>query len=100
MTPPGTKNNEDAFVLNRIRTNADLHLGSYLRLYAGLKSALEGAQSLPRSRRKQDKDTIDLQNLFADFTLPLGAVLGGNNRLVLRVGRQEMARGGQRFIGS
>ncbi|MCR4290345.1 MAG: alginate export family protein [Candidatus Scalindua sp.] len=98
--PPRTKNNDDAFVLNRVRTNADLHMGPYLRLYTELKSADVGAQSLPRSRRKQDKDTIDLQNLFADFTLPLGKVLGGDNHLVLRVGRQEMARGSMRFIGN
>ncbi|GAX61531.1 6-phosphogluconolactonase/glucosamine-6-phosphate isomerase/deaminase [Candidatus Scalindua japonica] len=98
--PSGTKDNQDAFVLNRIRTNVDLHLGPNLRLFAELKSAIEGFRSLPSNRRRQDRDTIDLQNLFADFTSPLGAVLSGDNRIVLRVGRQEMARGSERFIGS
>lgn len=95
----GPEKNDDTFVLNRLRMHADLHVGPYMRLYVGGKSGVRGAQDLAPSTRRQDKDTVDLQNAFTDLTLPLADMFGENSRLTLRVGRQEMIRGSERFIG-
>lgn len=95
----GPEANDDTFVLNRLRMHADLHVGKYVRLYVGGKSGIRGAQDLAPSTRQQDEDTFDLQNAFTDLTLPLAGIFGANGRLTLRLGRQEMIRGSERFIG-
>jgi hypothetical protein len=91
--PPG-EGHDDTFLLSRLLFHADLHLTSWLRVFAQGKSAFVTDRDLPGGARTSDVDQIDLQNGFLDVTLP---EVGGA-RVVLRGGRQEMAFGLQRLV--
>ena len=88
--------NDDDFLLGRLRLHADLTLGDHLRVFVEARSADTTSRDLPGGRRPIDRDTLDLQNAFADLILPeVGGV-----QLTLRPGRQEMNYGAQRLISA
>jgi hypothetical protein len=85
----------DAFLLSRIRLSADLHASRYFRIFAEAKSSLATPRELSGGDSAAFVDTIDLQNAFADFVIPLGRAA----TLTLRGGRQEVLFGAQRLVG-
>lgn len=88
--------NDDDFLLGRLRLHADLTLGDHLRVFVEGRSADTTSRDLPGGRRPIDRDTLDLQNAFADVILPeVGGV-----QLTLRPGRQEMNYGAQRLLSA
>ena len=88
--------NDDDFLLGRLRLHADLTLGDHLRIFVEGRSADTTSRDLPGGRRPIDRDTLDLQNAFADVILPeVGGV-----QLTLRPGRQEMNYGAQRVLSA
>ncbi len=92
--PPG-ESHDDSFLLSRFLFHTDLHPTPWLRIFAqGKSSFVTPGRDLPGGNRKADVDQLDLQNAFADVTLP---ELAGA-RLTLRGGRQEMAFGAQRLV--
>ncbi len=86
-------NNADSFLLTRLRFHADLHVGPQLRFFVEGKSALATDRDLPGGDRSLDRDELDLQQGFADFTW-------NDNDLSLRVrgGRQMLLFGKQRLV--
>ncbi len=91
---PGRR--DDTFGLWRLRLHQDLHVGGSFRVFVEAKSSLlEPDRQLPGGRRASDVDTIDLQNAFIDFKLPLGC----DSTITFRPGRQELAFGGERLVG-
>src|SRR3989338_1212679 len=84
---------DDAFLLNRALANADLHLGTNLRLFAEAKSAVLTNRSLPGGRRPIDADDLDLQQAYLELAFPVGT-----GALAGRVGRQELLFGKQRLV--
>jgi hypothetical protein len=85
----------DAYLLSRFRTSADLHITSYLRLFAEGKAAFSLDRSLAGGRTTTYVDEFDLQNGFADIMIPLGE----QAHVTLRGGRQELLFGAQRLVG-
>lgn len=86
--------NNDDFLLWRMLTHADLHVGDSFRLFAEVKSALTTDRDLPGGRRTLDRDVFALQQLFFDATVPL---VGGAT-LTVRPGRQALLFGVQRLV--
>ncbi len=84
---------DDTFLLTRLLFHADAHVGENLRVYAEGKSALSTERDLAGGRRGLDADELDLQQLFVDFSLPIGEAT-----LTLRPGRQMLLFGKQRLI--
>ena len=94
-------NNEDwgrlnighnAFLLQRYNLHSDVHLGSRVRIFAQLRSALQdGRKNGPRGI---DEDRLNVQNLFADIT----AWQKQQKKILFRLGRQEMDYGSGRLI--
>ena len=84
---------DTGFHLLRGLFHADLHLGPNFRVFAQGKTALEDGRT--GGPRPADKDTFDLQQLFADVILPLN---DDGMTLTLRGGRQDLYYGAQRLI--
>ena len=84
----------DGYTLQRYLVHADAHLGRDSRLFAQFGSSEEDGRA--GGPRPFDRDTHDIVQLFADQTLDLTDA----DRLTLRVGRQEMAYGSSRLIGT
>ncbi len=85
-----TKPNADnAYFLQRYLFHADYHAAEWLRVFGQLQSSLEDGRT--GGPRPTDRDTIDVHQLFADVTWK-------DERLMLRVGRQEMSYGSERLI--
>ena len=84
---------EDGFHLFRQLYHLDAHFGPNLRAFVQVNSGLiygrEGGS------RPGDIDSIDIQQAFADLTVPFSQ----DNALTVRVGRQELIYGAQRLIG-
>jgi hypothetical protein len=72
--------------------SADIHLGSYSRIFVQLGDELEAGR-LP-GPQPTDRDRGDLAQGFYEFELPVGtdATIGG------RIGRQEMMFGSNRLV--
>lgn len=87
-------NDDDTFVLWRLRLHGDVHFGDNLRVFIEGKSALMTDRDLPGGRRTLDVDTIDLEQAFVDIKLDLG----GGRSLTLRPGRQSFLFGKQRLV--
>jgi hypothetical protein len=83
----------DGYNLARITENMDLHIGPDLRVFLQGASAFEtGRDSGPRP---PDRDELDLEQGFGEFTLPIC----DEASLVLRAGRQYLQYGAERLIG-
>ena len=85
---------DDTFLLTRFRADADVHLGPGFRAFLELKSDEASGRNLPGGVRTADQDRFELQQLFADFTFPLG----NGASLILRPGRQQFSFGVQRLV--
>ncbi len=82
-----------AQVGRRLLANADLRHGDGWRLFGQLISVGEdGREPGPRA---QDRDALDIQQLFIDASVRLGPV-----DLTLRLGRQEISLSGNRLIST
>jgi hypothetical protein len=82
---------ENGWHLFRQLYHVDAHFGPNVRVFLQADSGLAfGRYGGPRGG---DIDTVDLQQAFADVTLPLQ-----ETSLTLRVGRQELIYGAQRLI--
>jgi len=94
------KADSDSF-LQRYLFHADYHPTEWLRIFGQLQSSLENGRPEPTGppdfagRRPTDRDTIDIHQLFTDLVTTTGA----DERLTLRLGRQEMSYGSGRLIG-
>lgn len=84
--------NHNNFLLQRYNLHADLHLGSRLRLFTQLRSALENGRK--NGPRPIDEDHLNIQNLFVDVRL----IQQTKQQLLLRAGRQELNYGAGRLI--
>ncbi len=88
---PGT-NDEDGFHLQRYLLHADAHVGDNLRAFVQLDSSfVDGREG---GGRYGDADNIDLQQAFVD----LKTSDKSDPYAFLRLGRQELIYGAQRFI--
>lgn len=94
-------NNEDwgrlnighnAFLLQRYHLHTDVHLGSRVRIFAQLRSALQDGRK--NGSRGIDEDRLNIQNLFIDIT----AWQKQHKKILLRLGRQEIDYGSGRLI--
>jgi hypothetical protein len=88
---PGT-NDEDGFHLQRYLLHADAHVGDNLRAFVQLDSSfVDGREG---GGRYGDADNVDLQQAFVD----LKTSDKSDPYAFLRLGRQELIYGAQRFI--
>lgn len=85
--------NDDTFVLTRLRLHSDLRVCQGFRVYVEGISALATERDLPGGRRPLDEDSADLLNAFGDVSTSVGGL-----DLTLRAGRQELSYGKQRLI--
>ncbi len=86
--------NDDTFLLTRIFLHGDLHLGKNLRVFVEGKSAHSSDRDLPGGKRTLDVDVLELQQVFIDIRIPLGA----DAAFTLRTGRRELLKGKQRLV--
>jgi hypothetical protein len=82
---------DNAYLLQRYFLHADYHPTDWLRIFGQFQSSLEDGR--PGGPRPTDRDTFDIHQLFADLTAKIG-----DERLTLRIGRQEMSYGAERLI--
>ncbi|SFD75215.1 Alginate export [Chitinophaga sp. CF118] len=80
------------FLLQRYDLHADLHIGSNVRIFSQLRSALEGGRK--NGPRPIDEDQLNVQNLFVDVV----AWKHQDKSLTFRAGRQEIDYGSGRLI--
>ncbi|GGN07434.1 alginate export family protein [Dyadobacter beijingensis] len=83
---------QDGFMLSRILTHADLHWGNHFRLFAQLQSSFAAGNTEPAS--PVDENPLDIHQLMMEADL----YAKNNQRLFLRMGRQELSYGSQRLI--
>lgn len=89
-----TPSADDSFLLTRLRLHADVHYYDRFRIFAEVKSALSTDRDLPGGRRGMDVDELGLLNGFFDIFIPYS----DDAKSVLRLGRQEVLFGKQRFF--
>ncbi|MCP3905060.1 MAG: alginate export family protein [Planctomycetes bacterium] len=89
-----TGRNDDAHVLWRMTLHGDFHFGENLRAFFEGKSAIANNRDLAGGRRGLDVDSLDLEQAFVD----IGFDLGGDARLTVRPGRQQLLLGKQRLV--
>lgn len=92
---PATADPNDLYSLGRFFLSLDVHAGSALQLVAEGKSSIASDRTLMGGRRTSDEDALDLQQGYAQLTLPPSA-----DTVRLRVGRQEMPLGGERLVSA
>jgi hypothetical protein len=82
----------EGYILHRLLLSADIHLGSYSRIFVQVGDELEAGR-LP-GPQPTDRDRGDLAQGFYEFELPVStdATIGG------RIGRQEMMFGSNRLV--
>jgi hypothetical protein len=85
----------DAYLLSRFRLSTDLHVTPYFRVFAEGKSAFAFDRELTGGRTTTYVDEFELQNGFAEVTIPFGQYTS----VTLRGGRQELLLGAQRLVG-
>jgi hypothetical protein len=87
----GTRQSPSAnYLISRLETHADLHLGPALQIFTQLESDFAfGKERLA----PVDQDRLDLEQAFAAYSVPVGDGL-----LRLRLGRQEFGFDLQRFV--
>lgn len=77
----------------RLTENVDLHFGSFVRVFIQGDSAFESGRN--GGPRPNDRDELDLEQGFVDFTVPISTDTG----LTLRAGRQYLEFGAARLLG-
>ncbi len=82
----------NGYFLQRYLLHGDLWMGKHLRFFSQLQSSLENGRT--GGPRPSDEDELDLHQAFLDVKFDLD----GDDSLVLRSGRQELAYGSQRII--
>lgn len=88
----GDPQDENGAWLQRYTLHGDLHLGSHVRVFGQLLSALETGRAAGPS--PVDENELALQNAFVDLRAPLG----GDADVKLRLGRQELDFGSGRLV--
>jgi hypothetical protein len=83
----------DGYNLLRAMTDADLHLGQYVRIFVEGLSAIE--QGRVGGPRPSDVNAAAVYQAFLDVKIPLSS----DTSLTLRAGRQVIVFGAQRLIG-
>jgi hypothetical protein len=86
-----TRPSQDTFVLHRYMLHADVKYRDFFRLFAQGIAAFDEDRDL--APRPIDENRWDIQQAFFDVR-----VLGEDLPLTLRVGRQEMLYGTERFV--
>jgi len=84
---------EGGFHLFRLLADADVHFGQNFRLFFQLNSGL--VVDRYGGPRPGDADDFDIQQAFADWTIPFHT----DDSVTFRVGRQDLLYGSQRLIG-
>ncbi|HUN64886.1 MAG TPA: alginate export family protein [Bacteroidota bacterium] len=79
----------DDYLIDRTQLHADLHLGTYLRIFTQVVDARAFGKTLVGPI---DQDRLDLEQAFASFTLPVGT-----DKFTITAGRQEPKLDLQRF---
>ena len=82
----------DGYYLTRLYTYGDLHIGDNFRFFGEIKSAMIDQRT--GGPRPTDADEFDFDQGFGDFKLPFN----DTDSVTLRVGRQYLLYGAQRFI--
>jgi len=82
---------EDGYILARYLVHADVHAGKSLRAFVQLQSSLANGKL---STSPVDENPLEVHQAFVDAAL----LNKGNDKLLLRVGRQELLYGVQRII--
>jgi len=85
---------DDTFALGRLRFDADVHFGRFVRAFVEVKSALSTDRDLPGRKRNTDVDDVALQQAFVDLRLPVA----DDASLTLRLGRRGLQYGSQRLV--
>ncbi|AEI83005.1 hypothetical protein CNE_BB2p01940 (plasmid) [Cupriavidus necator N-1] len=86
----------DSYLLHRLLLHADLHVGSYFRVFAQLGNQLAPGKDIATPPYE---DRADVQQAFVDIRLPVTDGPRADSELpILRIGRQEMAFGSQRLV--
>lgn len=80
------------FLLQRYDLHADLHIGKKIRVFSQIRSALQNGRK--NGSRGIDEDQLSIQNLFIDADI----IHREDQRLTLRIGRQELDYGSGRLI--
>ena len=88
---------DDSFVLGRVQLHTDWHLGEHVRVFVEGESAFASDRDLPGGRRGLDVDSLDLQNAFVDFVIPIGS---DDTSATVRLGRQGLSYGKQRLVST
>ena len=88
----GITGGDDDFLLHRLRLYANMEIGENIRVFAETLHADSNYEDF--NPRPIEENSFDVQNLFIDAKL----LDGGDSKLVARVGRQEIALGGQRYV--
>ena len=88
-----TTNDRIPFLLQRYMLNVNLQLGSHVRFFSELKSAVEQGRRTG-ARPQIDEDQLDVHQLFIDVTANAAA----KTKFTLRAGRQELNYGASRVI--
>ena len=91
----GSADQDDVYLLSRIRAHMDLHLTDIFRVFVEAKSALATDRDLPGGTRPTDVDSLDLQNAFGDVRLGLAE----DDAFTIRGGRHELLFGDERLVG-
>ena len=91
---PASAVHNDGFLLSRLMLHADLHMGSYVRIFLQEKSAFSTHRALMGGQQSY-VDELDVEQAFVDVKLPVS----DNSRLTLRAGQQELSFGKERFVG-
>jgi hypothetical protein len=82
----------DGYLLQRVSTYADWHLGDGVRVFGQLASATElGRNGGPRP---VDEDRLWVEEAFAEFKVPVFS----DTQVAFRLGRQEFEFGSGRFV--
>jgi hypothetical protein len=87
-----TVEDNNGWYLQRYLLHADLHVGNRFRLFSQIQSGIETGRS--GGPRGVDEDRLDLHQLFLDFSPGLSK----NEKLTIRIGRQEIIFGSRRFF--
>ena len=82
----------NGYLLQRISTYADWHLGNEIRLFGQLSSATEAGRN--GGARPTDEARLWVEQAFAEFDVPTSS----NAKLALRLGRQQFEFGSGRFV--